>query len=51
MKSMRALNRELKNTAERIIRNDTRGGEPDPNDLLALRETVDLLIERLKAGN
>lgn len=50
MKSMRALNRDLKNIAGRIVKDDTQGKEPNPADLAALKETVDLIIERLEAG-
>jgi hypothetical protein len=48
MKSLRSLQRDLKNIAERMIRDEKRGKDPDPADLLALRITVDLIIERLK---
>ena len=48
MKSMRSLNRDLKNIAGRIIKDDKAGKDPSPEDLDALKETVDLLIEILR---
>ena len=45
---MRALNRDLNTVAWRIIADDTDGKDPNPEDLKALKETVDLIIERLK---
>ena len=48
MKSMRALNRDLKNISRRIIKDDEQGNLPKPEDLEALKETVDLLIEIIK---
>ena len=50
MKTMRQLNRDLTYIARRIIRDDLRGKDPDPLDLLALREVADAIIERLAAG-
>ena len=47
MTSMRALNRRLGKFALRIIKAEEKGKDPDPLDLLALKETVDLIIERL----
>jgi hypothetical protein len=49
MKSERALQRDLKNIANRITKDDEQGKDPDPDDLAAMKETVDLLIERLKS--
>lgn len=49
MKSYRSLNRDLKNIAGRIIKADAEGREADPADLEALKETVDLLIDIIKA--
>lgn len=49
MKSVRSLNRDLKNIAGRIIKADAEGRDADPADLEALKETVDQLIEALKA--
>lgn len=49
MKSYRALNRDLKYIAGRIIKADAEGRDADPADLQALKETVELLIAILKA--
>lgn len=48
MRSVRSLTRDLKNIVGRMVRNEERGMAQDRADLLALKETVDLLIERLK---
>ncbi len=50
MKTMRQLNRDLLYVTRRIIRDDIRGREPDPLDLLALREAVDAILDRLAAS-
>jgi hypothetical protein len=50
MTSMRSLNRNLNAIARRIIRDDIRGKDPDPLDLLALRDAADAIIERLAAS-
>jgi hypothetical protein len=49
MKSLRSLNRDLKNISGRIIKDYEEGHDPKPEDLEALKETVDLLVENLKA--
>lgn len=48
MKSMRELERDLKNIAGRIIKADEEGKAPDPKDLEAMTDTVGLLIDGLK---
>jgi len=49
MKTMRQLNRELLGIARRITRDDIRGMDPNPLDLLALKEACDAILDRLAA--
>jgi hypothetical protein len=48
MKSRRALERQLRAVALRVIRDDKKGKDADPADLVEMREVVDQIIEKIK---
>ena len=51
MKSMRQLNRDLKNIAGRIIKDDQQGKLPNPTDLEDLKDTVGLIIDIMRVDD